>query len=386
MIDLASPSVVEWLQLIALITSLQVMATLLRNTRNAGRLVPVRSVNPRIVSEHNTIPLRFAGSDGRIAQSLLRLYGRVWLSRKAIKQPFLCDEVLFCSANGDRYALDHPLEAGDLLQATLAVGESESHAFVSAKRSATGGELQLVVAFPNEEQIAYGTRVRSLYVSSMRPLDDGEGVPLNRELEWRIVEPSALDARLDQWIPWSEVPPSALWLFARCPYDELVCQMPRVDEGDFQRNRLSYAFGSSKLKGLSSLLLTGLVRGLSILILLGTLLDPYAARPLRLVSLAVLLVWTLRTYRSTFFSRFKIRAPHIREPLGIMGALGLSFENTPVAWHGSARRSLAIGDMIRKAELWRQLHYEYWEPIRRRVVGLVTKTRRISRYLISDLR
>ena len=384
MIDQTSPNVVEWLQLIAIIASVQVMATLLRNIRTASRLVPIRSVTPGIVSAHNTIPLRFVGSDSRIAQGLLRIYGRVWLGRKAIKQAFLCDEILLCSADGDRYCLDKGVVAGDRLRATLGVGESESHAFVSAKRSSLGGELQVVMAFPQEDGEAYESDLRSVYVSAGRPMDDGEGVPLDREFEWRIVEPSALDTGLDAWIKWNEVPSSALWLFSRHPYNERVCQLPTVYESDFQVKGFRYAFGSSKWKGCWSLVVTGTVRVLVILALIGIFSNPHASRALWFVSALVLSIWIMRTYRSMCFSRFKVKKPEIKESLGVLSYLGLAFDETAVAWHGSSRRSVAIGDKIREAELWRQLHYEYWEPFFKWIRGMGTKIGRIFRYVIAN--
>ena len=384
MIDQTPPNVVEWLQLIAIIASVQVMATLLRNIRTASRLVPIRSVTPRVVFEHDTIPLRFVGSDGRIVQTLLRIYGRVWLGRTAIKQAFLCDEILFCSANGDRHSLDKPVVAGDRLQATLAVGESESHAFVSVKRGSLGGELQVVIAFPQEDGEAYERDLRSVYVSAGRPVDDGEGVPVIREFEWRIVEPSALDAHPDTSIQWSEVPSSALWLFCRHPYNERVCRLPTVYESDFRDKGFRYAFGSSKWKGFWSLVVSGTVRVLVILALIGIFLNPHASRALWLISALVLSIWLMRAYRSMFLSRFKVKKPDIKESLGVLSYLGLAFDETAVAWHGSSRRSVAIGDKIREAELWRQLHYEYWEPTFRRIRGIGTKIGRIFRYVIAN--
>ena len=361
MISTPSPAWFEWLPFIAVLTSVHFLATLLRNIRTASRLVPIRSVNPAMVAERNTIPLRFFGSDSRFAQSLLRFYGRVWLGRGAIKQPFLCDEILFFSHGDLRSSWERPLVAGDRIYVTLAVGESESHAYQSAKRSSSAGELQVVVAFPDAEGERYEDRLRSVWVSaSGRPVADGLGVPMDREFEWPIIESSARGVRDDEFLSWNEVPPSALWLFSRYPYDTSVCRLPVLDESDIQHFKLPYAFGSTRLKGMFSALVTALVRSMVFLVIVAISADQSIAGPLRLAAATILVIWSLRLYRSMLLSRFKIRSPRV------------SFDNMKVAWHGAARRSLAFGDLIRRAELWRRLKYEYGEPVVLRLRGLWT--------------
>ena len=353
-----SPTWVEWLPFIAVLTSVHFLATLLRNIRTASRLVPIRSVNPMMVAERNTIPLRFFGSDSRFSQSLLRLYGRVWLGRGAIKQPFLCDEILFMSHSDIRSSWERPLVAGDRIRVTLAVGESESHAYQSAKRSSSAGELQVVVAFPGAEGERYEDRLRSVWVSaSGRPVADGLGVPMDREFEWPIIESAARGARDDEFLSWNEVPPLALWLFSRYQYDTSVCRLPVLDEADIQHFKFPYAFGSTRLKGTFSVLATALVRSLAFLFLVAVSADQSVTGPLRLGAAAILVFWLLKLYRSMLFRRFKIRSPRV------------SFDDMKVAWHGAARRSLALGDLIRRAELWRRLKYEYGEPAAMRLRG-----------------
>ena len=359
MTSTTSPTWVEWLPFIAVLTSVHFLATLLRTIRTASRLVPIRSVNPVMVAECNTIPLRFFGSDSRFSQSLLRLYGRVWLGRGAIKQPFLCDEILFTSYGDIPSSWERPLVAGDRIHVTLAVGESESHAYQSAKRSSSAGELQVVVAFPDAEGARYEDRLRSVWVSaSGRPVADGLGVPLDREFEWPIIESAARGARDDEFLSWNEVPPSALWLFSRYQYDTTVCRLPVLDESDVQNFKLPYAFGSTRLKGTFSALVTVLVRSIAFLSLVALSVDQSVAGPLRLAAAATLVFWLLKLYRSMLFRRFKIRSPRV------------SFNDMKVAWHGAARRSLALGDLIRRAELWRRLKYEYVEPVVLRSRGL----------------
>lgn len=382
MLDSTSPDVVEWLQFIAILTSVHFVATLLRNIRTASRLVPIRSVSPAIVESYNTIPLTFVGSDSRITQSILRFYGRVWIRRKAIKQPFLCDEILIVAQDGTRCAWDRPVVAGDRIRVVLGIGESESHVYRSGRRSSNASELQLVMVFPDESGENFQDCVRSVHVTaSGRPVADVGGVLLDREFEWLVIEPAALSADVDRELPWNEVPPSAVWLFCRHPYDENVCRLGEIDDADTQGLKLLYAYGSSRRSGLFALILTSVVRYLVFLTVAVFSIDPSAPRPLQFAAALVLMVWLLRIYRSTFLSRFKIKPPKLKSPEGLLGDFGLSFVDTSIAWHGSTKRSLAVGDRVRRAELWRQLHYEYWEPSVARLRGLLFRLRLLGEAL-----
>ena len=192
---------------------------------------------------------------------------------------------------------------------------------------------------------------------------------MDREFEWPIIESSARGVRDDEFLSWNEVPPSALWLFSRYPYDTSVCRLPVLDESDIQHFKLPYAFGSTRLKGMFSALVTALVRSMVFLVIVAISADQSIAGPLRLAAATILVIWSLRLYRSMLLSRFKIRSPRV------------SFDNMKVAWHGAARRSLALGDLIRRAELWRRLKYEYAEPVVLRLRGLWTMAVSIARAL-----
>ena len=216
MIELNATELGTWLQIVSAFAAVQFVASALKNFRAARRLVPIGSVDPTMVEKYKTVPVCFVGSDNRLTRIILWVYSRMWLGRKAKKQAFVCDHVFFFDEDGAALVRDRSLSAGQRVRIRVAVGESDSHVYRSAKRCAVGNELLLAVAFRASDMTEYQEYVRCISVRARcrRVPEEGADVPKSL-LEWQVMDPVGIGARTDSRLAWSEVPQSALWLFSR---------------------------------------------------------------------------------------------------------------------------------------------------------------------------
>ena len=367
MIDLDATELGTWLQIVSAFAAVQFVASALKNFRAARRLVPVGSVDPTMVEEHKTVPLCFAGSENRLTRIILWIYSRAWLGRKAKKQAFVCDNVFFFDEDGAALVRDRPLSAGHRVRIRVAVGESDSHVYRSARRSAVGNELLLAVVFRASNMTEYREHVRCISVRARcrRVPEEGADVPKSL-LEWQVMDPGGIGAKSDSRLVWSEVPQSALWLFSREVCDDKNGRVLPSDRIELPGSGITYAYGSTRSKGFGSLCVK--IASCLLVIRIASMVDSALAdgstdsvESYPLTSLLMLLL-LFKVMISVLPRRFKIGVPVMREATDLPPIFLSNTVERKLLWHGSTRRSLAIGDNIRRAELWRQLRFDYWEP------------------------
>ena len=367
MIDLSATGLGTWLQIVSAFAAVQFVASALKNFRAARRLVPIGSVTPTMVEKYKTVPVCFAGSENRLTRTILWAYSRLWLGRKAKKQAFVCDNVVFLDEDGAALVRDRPLSAGQRVRIRVAVGESDSHVYRSAKRSAVGNELLLAVAFRRSDMTEYEEYVRCISVRARcrRVPEEGADVPKSL-LEWQVMDPAGIGDRTDSRLAWSEVPQSALWLFSREVCDDKNGRVLPSDRLELPGLGIVYAYGSTKWKGLGSLCvkIVNCVLALRIASIVDSALadgstDSVRAYPLTSVLMLLLLS---KVTISVLPRRFKIGVPVMQEATKLPSIFLPNTVERKLLWHGSTRRSLALGNNIRRAELWRQLRFDYWEP------------------------
>ena len=367
MIDLNATELGTWLQIVSAFAAVQFVASALKNFRAARRLVPIGSVDPTMVEKYKTVPVCFVGSDNRLTRIILWVYSRMWLGRKAKKQAFVCDNVFFFDEDGAALVRDRSLSAGQRVRIRVAVGESDSHVYRSARRSAVGNELLLAVAFRASDMTGYQEYVRCISVRARcrRVPEEGADVPKSL-LEWQVMDPVGIGARTDSRLAWSEVPQSALWLFSREVCDDKNGRVLPSDRLELPGSGIVYAYGSTRWKGLGSLCakIVSCVLALRIASIVDSALavgSTDSVRSYPLTSLLMLLLLFKATI-SVLPRRFKIGVPVMREATKLPPIFLSNTVDRKLLWHGSTRRSLALGDNIRRAEFWRQLRFDYWEP------------------------
>ena len=368
MIDLDATELGTWLQIVSAFAAVQFVASALKNFRAARRLVPIGSVDPTMVEEHKTVPLCFAGSENRLTRIILWIYSRAWLGRKAKKQAFVCDNVFFFDEDGAALVRDRSLSAGHRVRIRVVVGESDSHVYRSARRSAVGNELLLAVVFRASNMTEYREHVRCISVRARcrRVPEEGADVPKSL-LEWQVMDPGGIGAKSDSRLVWSEVPQSALWLFSREVCDDKNGRVLPSDRIELPGSGIAYAYGSTRWKGFGSLCVK--IASCLLAIRIASMVDSALAdgstdsvESYPLTSLLMLLL-LFKVIISVLPRRFKIGVPVMREATDLPPIFLSNTVERKLLWHGSTRRSLALGDNIRRAELWRQLRFDYWEPL-----------------------
>ena len=370
-------TVSDLLTLFAILAAVQFVALSLRNSRDAIRLVPIGSVTPSIVREYKTVPLCFVGGETLLTNIVKVVYGNLWLLAKARKQAALCDRIVFL--NRDYMPLDREaaMEAGMIAQAIASEGEDSTHIRRSARRCRRGTELVLAMLFPTEDGQRYETPVRCVAVRSRaRPVrDTNDRVEPTRGIEWEVLDPIGLGASVDSSLERHEVPLSAFWLASQEHDGEGVPVRLRV--GD-----LSYRYGANRWCGLLSWGITNIFRlvlptgGVVVVaVALGihrNYLQSFTIQAVSLVLFYSIVISMARRFLG-FPYRSRAQGPRVR---GHDGLRGIWTGYHAVPWHGSTRRSLAVGNRIRGVGVCRQFVFLYWKPllkwllhIRRRLRG-----------------
>lgn len=353
----------DLLTLVAVLTAIQFVARSLRNLRDAIRLVPIGSIKPSMVREYKTVPLCFVGGMTVLANAFCYVYGRLWIRPRARKQAALCDRVLFLDDQGTHRPQCHNVEAGMLVQATLSGGENSRHVRRSARRSKVGSELILAILFQTNEREEYAQQVRCISVRARaRSTNYKTNILPPRVIEWEVVDPAGIGSRTDYVLTRREVPHDAFWLVSQELQDEIPVQ--------HRLGRVFYPYGSTRWRGLLSLCVMIVAEWLCFVIVTLTITLIYGmtdTRPnlLYLFVALVMVVWIYRLLRYVWErfapERFRTQGPTARERVRFRGMSASVYYK--LEWHGSTRRSLAVGDRIRKAGFWQQIDFNYWSKL-----------------------
>ena len=351
-------SIDSWIQIGSAVAAAQLLANSLKNFRTARRLVPIGSISPSMIEECRTIPLCFVGSEHRLTRGLLWAYARLWIRRSSTKQAFLCDEITFSRAGGDPLPRVERLKPGNRVQATLAIGESVSHARRSAIRSAVGSELVLAIVSRTGHKDRYRRKARCITVRARSsPRQDGSTTLPTRRLEWEVINPTGVGARADARRTWERTPTSAVWLIAHETRDGKK-DRGRIQSGQKLTVMPFYASGSSPWPGFGSAVVrtvgrVGLI-GLFFAVLIRSEWAWNAAALWQYSALGILFYMNILIFRHVFSFAFKVKSPVMLS--------GQGQNEFKLPWHGATTRSLALGDRLRKVALVEGLRFQFWEP------------------------
>ena len=349
----------DLLTLIAVLTGVQFVARSLRNARDAIRLVPLASITPSMVGKYKTVPLRFVGADTVLMNIVMYIYGRVWISPKARKQVALCDQIVFLNRDGSSILVNHTLDAGTIIQIKLAEGENSRHIRRSNRRCTIGKELTLAILLPEYSRDRYQEQVRCITIRSRARTSGGRSDILPpRMIEWEVIDPTGFRVRTDSLLERHEVSTSAFWLICQ---DGCEQDLVRPSTGG-----LFYPYGSTSYRGFLSFCISIMSRLVIVLLLVmvGIILSvrhtqlAYVLAPL----IPVLLIYKAARYMMQWdlLKRFRTRSPVMRSTTNIARWTITEYRTLP--WHGSTRRSLAVGHRIRRVGFWQQVFFSYWEP------------------------
>lgn len=354
---------VDLLTLVAVFTAIQFVARSLRNLRDAIRLVPIGSIKPSMVREHKTVPLCFVGGTTVLANTFCYVYGRLWIRPRARKQAALCDGVVFFDGHNMLKPQFYNVEAGMLVQATLSRGENSRHVRRSARRSKVGNELILAILFQTMDKEEYAQQVRCISVRARaRSTNYKTNILPPRVVEWEVIDPAGIGSSTDYMLKRREVPHDAFWLVSQEPQDEGLAQA--------RLGRVFYPYGSTRWRGFLSLCLIILIEWLGfyaatfVAILVAGIVDTQSI--LRAIPVVlVVALWVYRIFRSAWEwfvpERYRTQAPTARESVSVLG-VSTSVHHR-LEWHGSTRRSLAIGNRLRRVVFWQQVDFMYWRKL-----------------------
>ena len=357
----------DLLALVAIFTGIHFIASSLRNWRDAIRLVPIGSIDPEMVQEHGTVPLCFAGGNTLLMHLLAKTYGRLFITPKAKKQAVLCDNIAFLERDRSYQHRQNPVRPGMIIQAKTAEGENSYHVRKSARRCTIGNELALALLFPSEDRKCFQTPVRCITVRARARTnrDDASIVP-NRTVEWEVVDPAGIGARTDTRLSADKVPLSAFWLISHDHDSDISEPNPKF------RN-FFYPYGSTRLRGFASYIVVTVTKLTLIILAIGAwaiLADSSfdAAAQISAVVLMLYVVYKLfrTSFRDDLPERRKLQAPRAKKSVTLFGRYTLSTYHK-LEWHGSTRRSLAIGDRLRHVAFWQQFKFNHWEPFMERL-------------------
>ena len=369
--------IADLLTLVGVLTAVHFVGSSLRNLRDALRLVPIGSITPSMVEEHKAVPLCFIGGKTLLTNVVTYLYGRLWMHPKARKQAALCNGVAFLSQDGTMQYRSNTLEPGMLIQARLSEGENSRHIRRSARRCTLGNELVLAIMFPTEDGQQYEEFTRCITVRSRaRSARDGTDCIPPRVIEWEVIDPSVIGATTDSLLGRRQVARSAFWLVSR----------ESSDDEDPVRSRsggVFYSYGSNRRRGFVSWCSTILTKLVAIVVGVKVAEATYSyADTNTAVSLVLLAILLILLYKATRYlveqelpERFRIMAPTVRERVRVLG-MWTTTVYRELEWHGSTRRSLALGNRIRRVGFWQQFRFLCWKPF---VDWLRATRRRLSR-------
>ena len=363
------------LTLFAVLSAVQFTARSLRNLRDATRLVPIGSVTPPMVREHKTVPLCFIGGETLLGSVVTYFFGKLWIGPRARKQAALCNQIVFLDRDNTPLDTGGPVVAGTVVQVVVSEGEDWRHIRRSARRCRRGTELVLAMLFPTASGERYTTQIRCVAVRSRARSvwDIPDGEELTRVIEWEVIDPVGLRMSTDVSLERHQVPLSAFWLVSNVEHDEGRPARQRF-------GRVAYAYGSNKVRGLVAwcvtttarlFLITAGVVGVGVVVGVTTNYLP-AQFSLVVLQAAAFLFLVMVLQAAVFLLWYKITLCGVRlitaamrsspqRPTGIGdGRPGSAAHRSP--WHGAARRSLAVGDQIRRVTFWQRLHFQCWEP------------------------
>ena len=356
--------ITDLLTLVGVLIAVHFVASSLRNLRDALRLVPIGSITPSVVEQYKTVPLCFIGGNTVLTNVVVYLYGRLWIRPKARKQGALCDQVSFLNRDRTRRYRCGTLEPGMLIQVRVSEGENSRHIRRSARRCTFGNELQLAILFPTQDGEQYEESVRCIAVRSRArsARDRPDRVP-TRVIEWEVIDPTGIGATADSLLERDRVDLSAFWLISR----ELF-----GNEGPVQARTggVFYSYGSNRRRGFVSWCSTSLIKLLALVIGLRVADAVFSYTDTNLtLSLVLLVVVLVVFYKLIRYvveqglpERFKSRAPTVREKARMLGMWPTTVYRE-LEWHGSTRRSLAVGNRIRRVGFWQQIRFLCWEPV-----------------------
>ena len=365
------PTLADVLTLFAVLAAVQFAARSLRNIRDAKRLVPIGGVTPSMVREHKTVPLCFMGGETLLASVVTYCYGKLWIGPKARKQAALCDRIVFLDRDDTPLDPDRPVVAGTVVQVVLSEGEDWRHIRRSARRCRRGMELILALLLPTEGGARYTKQVRCVAVRSRARsvFDTPNGEDVTRVIEWEVIDPVGLRMSTDVSLERHQVPPSAFWLVSKVEPDEARPVRQKFDT-------VAYAYGSNRMRGLVAWCATSLVRlllimagvvGVGVVVGVGTNVFPAQLSVLVLLQGAGLLVIVMVWQAAQFLLGYKIILYGVRR---IAAAIRSSAQEPTgrravyrSPWHGATRRSLAVGDQIRRVSFWQRVRFLRWEPL-----------------------
>ena len=353
----------DLLTIVGLFAAVQFIANSLSNSRDAIRLVPIGSITPSIVRKYKTVPLCFVGGDTVLTSIVTYVYGRFWLRPMARKQVALCDRIVFLNEENMPQPQHTPLKAGMIVQATLSEGEFSPHIRRSTRRCTIGHELVIAILFPAEDGQRFVLRARCITVRARaRPAQDMPGRVPSRVVEWEVINPAGIGSDPDVLLNRVDVPKASFWLISQetDSYD---------DPTHLRFGRVSYAYGSRRIRGLVSLCVTVTAK-IAFVILMFRLADLIQVPPgthltiqLMLALVIVVLIYNLYRFVAVHMSSAWVAtvAPAVHRRLIAFG-LWMAIRHHRSWWHGSTRRSLAVGNRIRRVAFWQQFRFVCWDP------------------------
>ena len=356
----------DLLAVVGLFTALKFVASLLREWRDATRLVPIGSITPSMVSEYKTVPLCFVGSDTLLGKVITYIYGRLWIRPMARKQAVLCDRIVLLSSDRRHQPRHEAVKAGMIIQATLSEGEFSPHIRRSARRCNIGNELVLAMVFPTENRQGFESQVRCIAVRARaRPARDRAGRVPSRVIDWEVIDPAGVGSRVDTLREWCDVPYSSFWLVSQETDRAFEPVRPRL-------GRVFYAYGSSRPRGFVSLCVTSIIKFLPILLAykVADIAEVAKSSPsiyltLGLMSISLAMVFFYNVVRyvvARMSSEWVITmAPTVHKRLSAFG-MWMTTLHHRLEWHGSTLRSLAVGNRLRGVDFWQQFRFTFWEP------------------------
>ncbi len=376
----------DLLAVVAIFTGIHFIASSLRNWRDAIRLVPIGSIDPEMVKKHGTVPLCFAGGNTLLMHLLAKTYGRLFITPKAKKQAVLCDNIAFIERDRSYQYRQNPVHAGMIIQTKTAEGENSYHVRKSARRCTIGNELALALLLPSEDGECFQTSVRCITVRARaRTNSDDTSIVPNRTIEWEVVDPAGIGAETDTRLSADKVPLSAFWLVSLDHDSDISEPNPKL------RN-FFYPYGSNRLRGFASYIVLTVSKLTLAILAIGTwaiLADSSFDSAVEISAVILMLYILYRLFRMSFKDdlpeRRKLQAPRFKKKLLMFGRFKSS-TYLNLEWHGSTRRSLAIGDRIRRVAFWQQFKFNHWEPFMDRLKTFMDRLKKCLDWFRKRLR
>ena len=324
----------------------------------------MNDLTPRVIGRHRTIPLCFEQTRFGPIRVIRRIYQLILMGRRAPKQPYLYSRLAFYNSYGFRIPTTNTLSAGDKLLIQLEIGESATHLLRSARYSAVGREIMLAIATTKSTGNKFKRRLRCVYVRLPArippPRDDGLR---DSQIIWDVISPSKIGSSAESYERLESVPSDAIRLY---PSGQLSTWSPGIIDSSrprFKGEAILYEYGSTAFRGSIALFIKSLVI-IAIMVstvwnedLLLEILNRNWVLAVAAIAATVALIcycarrltsYNLRRHRPAMFG-VALPARMIDPRISIECLNQGDPEQNPLRlrWHGSSRRSLAIGDHCR---------------------------------------